>query len=153
MLYRPQNEKDSAKRYYLTQNVWPYGSLESPRMESSFLEPLFSENVFILHFVFGFKCFSVPMVCITVLYAVSSVIVWSSVTGPISASGIDSPNVLNCNKKMYTFRVSNTDNNGRTCSDEINVMSCWGRCDSNEVQFVITNSCDRGLINSEKTCK
>lgn len=64
------------------------------------------------------------MVCVTMLFAVSSMIVWSSVAGY---------NMLDCNRQLSTFRVSNTDVNGRTCSDEINVMSCWGRCDSNEV--------------------
>lgn len=64
------------------------------------------------------------MVCTVVFCAISTMIVWSSV------AGFD---ILDCNRQLSTFRVSNTDVNGRTCSDEINVMSCWGRCDSNEV--------------------
>ncbi|NP_001232960.1 uncharacterized protein LOC100168739 isoform X1 [Acyrthosiphon pisum] len=64
------------------------------------------------------------MVCMAVLCAVSSMIVWSSVAGY---------DMLDCNRQLSTFQVSNTDENGRTCSDEIDVMSCWGRCDSNEV--------------------
>lgn len=86
------------------------------------------------------------MVCMTVLCAVSSMIVWSSIAGQLSAADIESPNALHCNRKLYTFRVSNTDRNGRTCSDEINVMSCWGRCDSNEVlQLIILLKHSSGL--------
>lgn len=77
------------------------------------------------------------MVCVTASCTVSSmmiVVVWSSAVGRLSASpGIDSLNALDCNQKPYTFQVSNTDVNGRTCSGRIKVMSCWGRCDSNEV--------------------
>lgn len=78
------------------------------------------------------------MVYMTVFCAISSMVVWSSVTGQLSSTEIESSNTLHCNRKLYTFQVSNTDVNGRTCSDEIKVMSCWGRCDSNEVlQFNI----------------
>jgi len=30
--------------------------------------------------------------------------------------------------------VTKTDSAGRKCWDLVNVMSCWGRCDSNEVR-------------------
>lgn len=77
------------------------------------------------------------MICMTVLCTVFSMIVWSSVGGRlVSATEIGLPNALDCNQKMYEFPVSNTDVNGRTCFDKINVMSCWGRCDSNEVTLV-----------------
>ncbi|XP_025419976.1 thyrostimulin beta-5 subunit [Sipha flava] len=73
------------------------------------------------------------MVFTSVFCAISLMIVWSSVTGRISVAGIDPLSELDCTRKLYTFQVSNTDVNGRVCSDEIQVMSCWGRCDSNEV--------------------
>lgn len=70
--------------------------------------------------------------------AIFSMMVWSSIVGQQSAMEIvDSSNALDCNKKLYTVRVSNTDINGRTCFDEISVMSCWGRCDSNEVSYIV----------------
>ncbi|XP_050521484.1 thyrostimulin beta-5 subunit [Daktulosphaira vitifoliae] len=74
------------------------------------------------------------MMCIYLWCTLLSIIVWSS-------SAVEQNELydeiqtkeLDCNRKLYSFRVSNTDINGRTCSDEIEVMSCWGRCDSNEV--------------------
>lgn len=50
------------------------------------------------------------MVCLAMFCAVSSMIVWSSVAGY---------DMLDCNRQLSTFRVSNTDVNGRTCADEI----------------------------------
>lgn len=76
------------------------------------------------------------MICMTVLCAVCSTVMWSSVVGQLSAAEIGTPNALDCKQKMYEFAVSNTDVNGRTCFDKIQVMSCWGRCDSNEVTLV-----------------
>lgn len=78
------------------------------------------------------------MVRVTVVCTMFSVItvIWSSIVGQLAATGMESANALDCKKKLYTFQVSKTDSNGRVCSDEINVMSCWGRCDSNEVSFV-----------------
>ncbi|VVC45303.1 Gonadotropin, beta subunit,GPCR, family 2, extracellular hormone receptor domain,Glycoprotein hormone [Cinara cedri] len=74
------------------------------------------------------------MVCVTVLCTVTSVIVWFSIAGQqLSVTGFQFRNGLDCNRKLYKFQVTNTDSTGRSCSDEIEVMSCWGRCDSNEV--------------------
>ncbi|XP_050440679.1 thyrostimulin beta-5 subunit [Adelges cooleyi] len=63
-----------------------------------------------------------------------SAVLWSaSIAGQDMLLDEPQTNALDCNKKLYAFQVSNTDINGRSCSDEIEVMSCWGRCDSNEV--------------------
>ncbi|XP_019868321.2 thyrostimulin beta-5 subunit [Aethina tumida] len=40
---------------------------------------------------------------------------------------------LDCHKRMYTYHVTQTDENGRSCRDKVSVMACWGRCDSNEI--------------------
>lgn len=42
---------------------------------------------------------------------------------------------LECHRRMYAYKVTKTDSTGRICWDVINVMSCWGRCDSNEVSL------------------
>lgn len=47
------------------------------------------------------------------------------------------PNSLNCYKRLYTFKVTQADENGKQCWDTLSVMSCWGRCDSKEVNFNI----------------
>ncbi|XP_008467939.1 thyrostimulin beta-5 subunit-like [Diaphorina citri] len=39
---------------------------------------------------------------------------------------------LDCHRRVYKYRVSQTDSLGRKCWDDIEVLSCWGRCDSNE---------------------
>lgn len=40
---------------------------------------------------------------------------------------------LECHKRVYNYKVTKSDSAGRVCWDIISVMSCWGRCDSNEV--------------------
>ncbi|XP_059617085.1 thyrostimulin beta-5 subunit [Phlebotomus argentipes] len=40
---------------------------------------------------------------------------------------------LGCHRRVYTYRVTQTDHKGRECWDVVSVMSCWGRCDSNEI--------------------
>lgn len=40
---------------------------------------------------------------------------------------------LGCHRRRYNYRVTQTDKNGRQCWDFVNVKSCWGRCDSNEI--------------------
>ena len=42
---------------------------------------------------------------------------------------------LDCNRRAYSHRVTQTDSEGRICWDTITVVSCWGRCDSNEVNI------------------
>lgn len=50
---------------------------------------------------------------------------------------IDAAITLKCHRRLYTYRVTKTDENGKQCWDTISVNSCWGRCDSNEVCFLI----------------
>lgn len=49
-------------------------------------------------------------------------------TGPI-----DAVSTLDCHRRLYTYRVTKADENGKQCWDTLSVLSCWGRCDSNEV--------------------
>lgn len=51
-------------------------------------------------------------------------------------SGIDSSGSLECQRSLYTYRVTQADENGKQCWDTLSVMACWGRCDSNEVCIV-----------------
>ncbi|XP_018562783.1 thyrostimulin beta-5 subunit [Anoplophora glabripennis] len=45
----------------------------------------------------------------------------------------DAAITLECHRRLYTYRVTQTDENGRQCWDTISVMACWGRCDSKEI--------------------
>ncbi|KAA0200489.1 hypothetical protein HAZT_HAZT008714 [Hyalella azteca] len=49
------------------------------------------------------------------------------------AALVDADNTLSCHRRQYTYKVTETDENGRICWDYVNIMSCWGRCDSNEI--------------------
>ena len=51
-------------------------------------------------------------------------------------SGPDLDGIFTCVRRVYSFKVSQQDRLGRTCSDVVTVMSCWGRCDSNEVSSI-----------------
>ena len=51
-------------------------------------------------------------------------------------SGPDLDGIFTCVRRVYSFKVSQQDHLGRTCSDVVTVMSCWGRCDSNEVSSI-----------------
>ena len=46
---------------------------------------------------------------------------------------LDVSATIECHRRMYTFRVTQTDESGKQCWDTLSVMACWGRCDSNEV--------------------
>ncbi|CAH0554647.1 unnamed protein product [Brassicogethes aeneus] len=46
---------------------------------------------------------------------------------------LDASETLECHKRMYTYSVTQTDENGKSCRDKVSVMACWGRCDSNEI--------------------
>lgn len=48
-------------------------------------------------------------------------------------SFVDARNTLECHRREYTFKASNTDAEGRRCWQFITAMSCWGRCHSGEV--------------------
>ncbi|XP_042226490.1 thyrostimulin beta-5 subunit-like [Homarus americanus] len=51
----------------------------------------------------------------------------------VPARAINPQSTLECHRRQYTYKVHKTDDEGRICWDFINVMSCWGRCDSNEI--------------------
>lgn len=56
---------------------------------------------------------------------------------------LDASATIECHRRLYTYRVTQSDENGKQCWDTLSVMACWGRCDSNEVgQFnvLLTNS-------------
>lgn len=40
---------------------------------------------------------------------------------------------LGCHRRLYTYRVTQSDFQGRDCWDHVSVWSCWGRCDSSEI--------------------
>ncbi|KAL7738827.1 hypothetical protein ACLKA6_001346 [Drosophila palustris] len=40
---------------------------------------------------------------------------------------------LGCHRRLYTYRVTQSDYQGRECWDNVSVWSCWGRCDSSEI--------------------
>ncbi|XP_045603174.1 thyrostimulin beta-5 subunit [Procambarus clarkii] len=50
-----------------------------------------------------------------------------------ATTAINPHSTLECHRRQYTYKVHKTDDDGRVCWDFINVMSCWGRCDSNEI--------------------
>lgn len=55
---------------------------------------------------------------------------------------LDASATIECHRRLYTYRVTQSDENGKQCWDTLSVMACWGRCDSNEVgQFnvLLTN--------------
>ncbi|XP_046387291.1 thyrostimulin beta-5 subunit [Ischnura elegans] len=59
-----------------------------------------------------------------------------SVSVPSSMSmekAVNLATTLQCHQRRYKYRVSKSDSMGRKCWDDISVMSCWGRCDSNEI--------------------
>lgn len=41
--------------------------------------------------------------------------------------------VLDCRPRFYSYKVTQTDSEGRMCWDMVTVVSCFGRCDSIEV--------------------
>ena len=51
---------------------------------------------------------------------------------------IDPRNTLECHRREYTFKATNTDGKGRRCWQFVTAMSCWGRCHSGEVSLVNT---------------
>ncbi|XP_014675643.1 PREDICTED: glycoprotein hormone beta-5-like [Priapulus caudatus] len=57
----------------------------------------------------------------------------ASFTAHVSAKDtIDPTSTLICHKREYSYRISKP-HNGLPCWDDVSVMSCWGRCDSNEI--------------------
>ncbi|CAH1375612.1 hypothetical protein MTP99_017022 [Tenebrio molitor] len=66
------------------------------------------------------------LVCLSALVSSQSII--EAGLEPLDASG-----TIECHRRMYTYRVTQTDDNGKQCWDTLSVMACWGRCDSNEI--------------------
>ncbi|XP_034100863.1 thyrostimulin beta-5 subunit isoform X2 [Drosophila albomicans] len=50
---------------------------------------------------------------------------------PLSSGPTIAP--LGCHRRLYTYRVTQSDFQGRECWDNVSVWSCWGRCDSSEI--------------------
>ncbi|GIY35225.1 thyrostimulin beta-5 subunit [Caerostris darwini] len=42
-------------------------------------------------------------------------------------------NTLDCHRREFTFKASQTDENGLQCWGVVTAMSCWGRCDTGEI--------------------
>ncbi|XP_015608408.1 thyrostimulin beta-5 subunit [Cephus cinctus] len=72
------------------------------------------------------------MAVTAVLVAIASLILFLRLP---DASGTpeDLSNTLECHRRLYNYRVSQPDEQGRECWDFLSVWSCWGRCDSNEI--------------------
>ncbi|KAK5645390.1 hypothetical protein RI129_006690 [Pyrocoelia pectoralis] len=51
----------------------------------------------------------------------------------VDVERIDPISTLDCHRRLYTYRVTQRDENGKECWDTLSVLSCWGRCDSNEI--------------------
>lgn len=49
-------------------------------------------------------------------------------------ASLTGPETLDCHRRLYTYRVVQSDGQGKQCWDTLSVWSCWGRCDSNEVR-------------------
>ena len=80
-----------------------------------------------------------------------------------TSDAIDVEKTLKCHIREYTYRISQpyTLENGTElpCYDDVSVDSCWGRCDSNEVNVLLsfyffslcqlrTNSSSLGVLRS-----
>jgi len=51
----------------------------------------------------------------------------------LGTGAVDPATTLSCHRRLYSYKVTKTDSSGKKCWDHVNVMSCWGRCDSNEI--------------------
>lgn len=69
-----------------------------------------------------------------VVSIVETLMIMLSVINYAKCDALMDPQVtLDCHRRAYSHKVSQTDSEGRMCWDTVTVMSCWGRCDSNEV--------------------
>ncbi|XP_017061645.1 thyrostimulin beta-5 subunit [Drosophila ficusphila] len=50
---------------------------------------------------------------------------------PINSGPTAAP--LGCHRRVYTYKVTQSDSLGHECWDYVSVWSCWGRCDSSEI--------------------
>ncbi|EDS38374.1 glycoprotein hormone beta subunit [Culex quinquefasciatus] len=73
--------------------------------------------------------------CLTLCVALSMVVgcTWAAATVNELADQNRGGPMLGCHKRVFTYRVSQTDSKGRECWDHVSVWSCHGRCDSNEI--------------------
>ncbi|GAB6024972.1 glycoprotein hormone beta [Chamberlinius hualienensis] len=55
------------------------------------------------------------------------------ITSDSSSGSIDPRTTLGCHRREYTYKVVRSDSLGRKCWGYVRAMSCWGRCDSNEI--------------------
>ncbi|XP_047002291.1 thyrostimulin beta-5 subunit [Schistocerca americana] len=67
------------------------------------------------------------------MYVCSALLAAAAAAAAVADAAMDPASTLECHRRLYTYKVTKTDADGRACWDVINVMSCWGRCDSNEI--------------------
>lgn len=79
------------------------------------------------------------MICRILILLYMTIFVSSQNIIDAGPSFVDSSGILECQRKQYTFRVTQSDINGNKCWDTLSVTACWGRCDSNEVSYVEKN--------------
>ncbi|XP_066260822.1 thyrostimulin beta-5 subunit [Euwallacea similis] len=101
---------------------------------------------------------------------ISSIVSTQKIIEAASFEDFDENSTLKCHKRLYNYRVSQVDKNGKECWDVLSVMACWGRCDSNEIAdfrfpykksvhpvcvhygrnkvFVILRNCEEGALPS-----
>ncbi|KAK6636184.1 hypothetical protein RUM43_009837 [Polyplax serrata] len=72
-----------------------------------------------------------PLVYFTGLFLTTLLLI--NVSQSQSAVETDLDTTLDCNRRTYSHKVIQTDSEGKICWDMVTVVSCWGRCDSNEV--------------------
>ncbi|XP_017036428.1 thyrostimulin beta-5 subunit [Drosophila kikkawai] len=75
---------------------------------------------------------------VTLSYLFAGVLIMFGVSGsklvelePINSGPTVAP--LGCHRRLYTYKVTQTDIQGNECWDYVSVWSCWGRCDSSEI--------------------
>lgn len=50
---------------------------------------------------------------------------------------LNTEGTLECHRRLYTYKVTQTDMNGKQCRGTLSVYACWGRCDSHEVGVIL----------------
>ncbi|XP_067009755.1 thyrostimulin beta-5 subunit [Anabrus simplex] len=80
----------------------------------------------------GLRRFSHVCFMSSSLYLALVTLVWLSTDG-VHSQAHNPSTTLECHMRKYNYKVTKTDSEGRLCWDYISVVSCWGRCDSNEI--------------------
>lgn len=70
------------------------------------------------------------------VFTTVTTVCWSQQIIDARGGPIDAAATLDCHRRLYTYRVTQADENGKQCWDTLSVLSCWGRCDSNEVKKI-----------------